>query len=190
MSAVTYGHHLNASTVVMTDGDTDVLAEMRYNVDLNLNGASASRKEEEGSQIEASDEKVFCRQLRWGKSHIDKFKKSLTKSKQAPTTEVVDSAEEEEEDNFDIIIASDVIYVEYILDDLFETIVGLLSASKDARFVLAYARRAVDISLVFECAQKHGLSWTKPANEEGDDDGVEGVYIFSRIEGAQIIDKM
>ena len=162
-------YHLHASSVVMTDGDTDVLAEMRHNVDQNLisdierrkhDGITANRT---SSMNKPSDEIIPCRQLLWGKKHIASFKKYI-----------VDNMNNDD-GSFDIIIASDVIYVEYILDDLFETIVGMLSSSQDSKFILAYARRAVDISLVFECATKHGLIWIAP--EE-----TEGVYIFSRDE--------
>mmetsp|Transcript_10564 Transcript_10564/g.15917 ORF Transcript_10564/g.15917 Transcript_10564/m.15917 type:complete len:330 (+) Transcript_10564:89-1078(+) len=175
-------YHLNATSVVMTDGDTDVLAEMRQNVNCNLK----TQKEElddmtkkknvysqddvdggdDTSVMQASDKVIPCRQLRWGKSYVEKFKSSLEKLSTYKNGETGGS--------FDVIIASDVIYVDYILDDLFDTITALLSQSQDAKFLLAYARRAVDISLVFECAKKHRLEWTEP-------DGVEGVYIFSRL---------
>lgn len=162
-------YHLHASSVVMTDGDTDVLTEMRYNVDQHLINDMERNKRDENdatsttSMNKPSDVIIPCRQLLWGKKHIDSFKKYI-----------VDNMNNDD-GSFDIIIASDVIYVEYILDDLFETIVGMLSPSQDSKFILAYARRAVDISLVFECATKHGLIWIAP-------DETEGVYIFSRDE--------
>ena len=165
-------YHLHASKVVMTDGDTDVLAEMRYNVESNLKDIiiETSNEEIEGQDKagirKKSEDIILCRQLRWGRNYTSPFKRSIMKSLNVGN-------EEEDDFYFDVIIASDVIYVEYVLDDLFDTIDGLLSPSEDATFLLGYARRAVDISLVFECAKKHGLKWREP-NE------TEGVYIFSR----------
>jgi predicted nicotinamide N-methyase len=192
-------YYLHAKSVVMTDGDTDVLAEMRYNVDCNLNTAIMStstnndnnnnngEEANKGNQSSSSSNEIIpCQQLRWGKKYLDQFKNSVLKK--VPTTEVKKGESDCESESttttttttgtdcrFDVIIASDVIYVDYILDDLFDTIVGLLSPSQDAKCYIAYARRAVDISLVFDCAERHGLTWTKP------DDDVEGVYVFTRV---------
>lgn len=167
-------YHLRASSVVMTDGDTDVLAEMRYNVDQNFMSEMEKMKLETvgtntASLKKPSDIIIPCRQLLWGKKYIESFKRSIAKNMN------------DHDGSFDVIIASDVIYVDYILDDLFDTIIGMLSPLQDSRFILAYARRAVDINLVFECATKHGLIWTAP-------DETEGVYIFSRAEQESRID--
>ncbi len=161
-------YHLQASSVVMTDGDTDVLAELRKNVDRNLSTATgrttttsaATTSVQKGKDVPSKD-LLPCKQLLWGEKHIKPFQQSIQSS--IPN----------HSGSFDVIIASDVIYVDYILDDLFSTIVGMLSTTSDSKFYLAYARRAVDIRAVFECATRHGLVWMEP--EE-----TEGVYIFSR----------
>ena len=211
-------HRLHANKVVMTDGDTDVLVEMRNNVDYNLkdecdgknyhhdetdnvndaNDANDANKDEEEEAVtrKPSEDIIPCRQLLWGKQYIDPFKASiaqyLNKKKSIDNDNITtsttstntnattrNSSPSNDGTFFDVIIASDVIYVEYILDDLFDTITGMLSpCNSDAKFVLAYARRAVDISLVFQFATKHGLVWTTPNNDE-----TEGVYIFSRQKG-------
>lgn len=160
-------YHLHASSVVMTDGDTDVLGELRQNVDRNLSTATGrtttgtcTTSVQNGTDVPSKD-LLPCKQLLWGDKHIKLFQQSIQKS--IPN----------HNGSFDVIIASDVIYVDYILDDLFDTIVGFMSTTSDSKFYLAYARRAVDISAVFECATRHRLVWIEP--EE-----TEGVYIFSR----------
>ncbi len=192
-------YYLGAKSVVLTDGDTDVLNELRYNVDENLKRKNHEEnddnsddddddddKEEEEEEVEVeairkkrkkpSEEIVPCYQLLWGKKHTQPFKEQILKSIASDKLD-----ETQPMDGFDVIIASDVIYVEYILDDLFETIVTLLSSSPDAKAYIGYARRAVDIKLVFECAERHGLTWVEPSCDDNNDKStVEGVYIFSR----------
>lgn len=90
--------------------------------------------------------KITCPQLRWG-HRVAEFV--------------------EHHGKFDIIIAADIIYVEDILEPLFDTVVALMGHT----FLLSYARRNVKIDLVMECADRHHLSWTQPS---GDD----GVYVF------------
>ena len=167
-------YHLKASSVVMTDGDTDVLSEMRSNVDHNLNHINSEKNSEkneikdEDNTATPSDTIIPCRQLRWGEKYIQSFKENIM------------NTISNHNGTFDVIIASDVVYVDYILDDLFDTIVGLLSSLPSSKFLLAYARRAVDINAVYECATQHGLIWTEPEN-------TEGVYIFSRHSGVDDI---
>ena len=117
---------LGASQVVMTDGDTNVLSQLRENVKANR------------------CTRVICPQLRWG-HHIDQFV--------------------EHHGKFDVLIAADIIYVESILEPLFETVVALM----EGKFLLSYARRNVKIDLVLECANRHNLIWSTPM---GCDDGV------------------
>jgi predicted nicotinamide N-methyase len=90
--------------------------------------------------------KVKCPQLRWG-HRISEFVRHFGR--------------------FHIILAADIIYVEDILEPLFDSVVALM----EEKFFLAYARRNVNINLVLECAERHNLIWTAP---EGDD----GVFIF------------
>ncbi|KAI2494226.1 lysine methyltransferase [Fragilaria crotonensis] len=79
--------------------------------------------------------KITCPQLRWG-HRVAEFV--------------------EHHGKFDIIIAADIIYVENILEPLFDTAVALMGHT----FLLSYARRNVKIDLVMECADRHHLSWT------------------------------
>jgi 16S rRNA G966 N2-methylase RsmD len=90
--------------------------------------------------------KTICPQLRWG-HRIAEFV-SL-------------------HGQFDVILAADIIYVEEIIEPLFDTVVALMKE----KFLLSYARRNVKIDLVLECAERHSLKWTQPTE-------AEGVYVF------------
>lgn len=153
--------------VVMTDGDTDVLNGMRYNVQINVQ----SEKEVNSATSETTDvnELLPCRQLIWGHDQqLQDFKRLWG--------------------TFDVIIGSDIIYQESIIDPLFETVQELLTPSstnvdlhnqdtleiilsKQSVFLLAYARRNVQIDLVLDSAVRHGLEYIVPGTDEG-------VYIF------------
>lgn len=134
---------LNARCVFITDGDSDTLRGMRENVDRN-----ASR---------VDTETLKCRQLRWG-MNLPQFSQHC-------------AAYTNEEGRFDTIMGSDIIYVESVLDPLFETVNELLSSN--GKFVLAYARRNVKIDFVLSTATKYGFKWNQP-------DGDEGCFVFTR----------
>jgi len=155
-------HRLGAVGTVMTDGDTDALENMRKNVDFNLRQVGVV-----ADGAASSADLLPCAQLRWGR-HVEAFKKRWTE----------DTADGGDEgcDGFDVIMGSDIIYAEDILEPLFDTVMELLSSSPKSIFLLAYARRNVKIDLVFECSERHGLSWVEPEGAE------EGVFIFSRRE--------
>ncbi|GMI12467.1 hypothetical protein TrVE_jg10388 [Triparma verrucosa] len=87
------------------------------------------------------------RQLRWG---VDEVKKE-----------------------WDLIIASDVIYVPNVVPLLFDVVTTGLR--EGGEFVLAYARRNVKFELVLEEAERRGMAW------EEQESGVEGenVWVFS-----------
>eukprot|EP00978_Attheya_sp_CCMP212_P007268 scaffold16926_cov59-Attheya_sp.AAC.2 len=150
-------HKLGTRSVVLTDGDTDTLAEMRHNVLINTNQTT---EKQDGSKIST----ITCRQLRWGRN-VDTF---FEQQKQVQT------AINERWNGYDIIMGSDIIYVEEIIEPLFQTVVTLLG--KDGKFLLAYARRNVSIDLVFACAQRHDLTWTVNCP----DNNGEGIFIFER----------
>ncbi|CAM9390940.1 unnamed protein product [Ectocarpus fasciculatus] len=136
---------LRAKQVYITDGDSDSLRGMRGNVEANI--------------PQDSESVVKCRQLRWG-ARVDEFSRHI-----APDVRP--------DGRFDVIMGSDIIYVESILDPLFATVDALLTIDGMGVFILAYARRNVKIDLVFETADKFGFEWTLP-------DGEEGCFVFSR----------
>ena len=138
---------LQAKVVCMTDGDSESLKGMRDNVNRNIS--------------HESDITVMCRQLRWG-INVEEFKLHIG--------EVIGNGGE-----FQIIMGSDIIYVESILDPLFSTVDQLLTMDASGLFILAYARRNVKIDLVLSTAEKFGFDWSLP-------DGDEGCYIFRRVQ--------
>ena len=103
------------------------------------------------NNVSSSGKIVECRQLIWGREYVH-------------------AASQE---TFHLILASDVIYVEEIIDPLFDTVVALLD--QDGMFWLSYARRNVSIDKVLASAEQHGLSWKEPK------EAAEGVYVFQRI---------
>lgn len=140
---------LGAASVYMTDGDSDSLSRMRQNVARNK------------QIITKGCGTIHCKQLRWGR-HLTEFKKHCA----LPTPN----------GKFDVIMGSDIIYTQDILDPLFKTVDFLLkdnSNDVNGFFLLAYARRNVKIDYVFETAEKYGFQWTMP-------DHCEGCFIFSR----------
>jgi predicted nicotinamide N-methyase len=102
---------------------------------------------------------VRCRQLRWG-MQLPEFARHV-------------SPDVRTDGRFDVLIGSDIIYVESILDPLFLTVDLLLTEDSTGTFILAYARRNVKIDLVFSTAEKFNFEWTLP-------DGEEGCFVFRR----------
>ena len=85
------------TTVCLTDGDTDVLKQLRDNVRRNV-------AEEEGGGAEIS-----CHQLLWGMDEANKFRSMHTSG-----------------DRFDLLLGSDLLYVTKVIAPLFETVQSLL----------------------------------------------------------------
>mmetsp|Transcript_16458 Transcript_16458/g.23408 ORF Transcript_16458/g.23408 Transcript_16458/m.23408 type:complete len:295 (-) Transcript_16458:147-1031(-) len=159
---------IGARKVVMTDGDTDALSGMRQNVNLNTCTSDKDR-------LPSSNHSLKCHQLRWGQD-IGRFKVKILHDNDLECADINQTGVKSESSDyrFDVIMGSDIIYVEEIIEPLFDTVTQLLSHSNDAVFLLAYARRNVKIDFVLQCAENHGLKWKMTS-------GVEGIYIFSRI---------
>jgi predicted nicotinamide N-methyase len=153
-------HHLQAANVVLTDGDTDALKFMRANVATNCSSTSTSTDEIDSSSS-ATTRSIQCRQLVWGDcNRVDDLKDQYTDDKQG----------------FHLVLGSDIIYVEEILDPLFQSVDRLLA--NGGAFWLAYARRNVKIDLVLETADRFGFSYETP-------DDTEGVFVFQRRQQQQ-----
>jgi Lysine methyltransferase len=128
----------------VTDGDTDTLIHTRANIEKNRGIGEAL-----GS--------IECQQLIWGDDGVDQFRRrSRSGSAAGP---------------YDIILGSDIIYLEEVLEPLFSTIKSLLSS--DGAVWLAYARRNVSIDLVLSRATRHGFACEAPPD-------AEGVFVFRR----------
>jgi len=101
-----------------------------------------------------NNESISCHQLRWGKQYASNFT----------------------HDKFDVIIASDVIYVEEIIKDLFDTVMVLLN--EGGMFILAFVRRNVKIDLVLDYAKVCDLGYRCVTLDDAGSS--EGIYIFQR----------
>jgi hypothetical protein len=188
----------------MTDGDSASLLRMRGNVVRNMalitktggqaiNSSSGGSDSSSGSNSGSSSSVcsssssidiipcesksiVHCKQLRWGQ-HLQQFKEHCALPSNGGC--------------FDVVMGSDIIYTNDILDPLFETVDYLLkknisnddsdftdicgsSNSSNSNgspsrgvFILAYARRNVKIDDVFATAEKYGFQWSAPEEAEG-----------------------
>jgi predicted nicotinamide N-methyase len=152
-------HHLQAANVVLTDGDTDALKFMRANVAANCSNTSSVDETENAKKgSHSTNRTIQCRQLVWGENdRVDDLKHQYTGDNQG----------------FHLVLGSDIIYVEEILDPLFQSVDRLLADG--GAFWLAYARRNVKIDLVLETADRHGFTYETP-------DDTEGVFVFRRTQ--------
>lgn len=132
------------SNVCLTDGDTDALVYLRENVQRN----TCTR---DGCGT------VSCRQLLWGQETSMVFLEKHAKG-----------------ELYDVLLASDIIYAECIIQPLWETVQTLLSRPNGV-FIMAFARRKVPVSIdfVLSSAQQAGFSYKRV--DEGD---AEGIFIY------------
>lgn len=137
---------LQARRVYITDGDSASLKGLRENVDRN--------------DIPEPSDRVKCRQLRWG-VNLDQFSRHIASDVRG------------DDSRFDMIMGSDIIYVETIIDPLFTTVDALLTLGGTGTFILAYARRNVKIDTVLSAAVRYNFEWALP-------DGEEGCFVFTR----------
>ena len=97
------------------------------------------------NNIKIKDDSVSCQQLLWGKEHATTFLSQQT-----------------EERKFDIILGSDLIYVNSVIKPLFESVRILLRDRKDCKFIMAHCSRRkgneVDLSTVFNVADEFGFN--------------------------------
>mmetsp|Transcript_11898 Transcript_11898/g.22290 ORF Transcript_11898/g.22290 Transcript_11898/m.22290 type:complete len:261 (-) Transcript_11898:63-845(-) len=128
-------HKQGARQVILTDGDTNTLRNMRSNVALNVDTTVLLDSNEENL--------IVCKQLLWGKD-IDSFC-----NKWAPQ-------------KFDVVMGGDIAYAQESLPILFETAVGLLSLRPQSCFMLSFVfRGGVTVQSIQECAEKNHLCWEK-----------------------------
>ena len=115
----------------LTDGDTDVLHQLRNNLQHN--------------QPESTDEgpnvALKCTQLLWGRDRAIEFLQRADNKK------------------FDVLFGSDLIYVKKVINPLFETVSTLLEDS--GCFIMAHCARRqgneVTMSMVFDAALSFGF---------------------------------
>jgi len=152
------GDSTSSSEVCITDGDSDALVHLRGNVERN-------RPTTESGAGDDGVGKVSCHQLIWGKQSSEHFLSHIANDQ-----------------TYDVILASDIIYSAVIIEPLWETIETLLRRPKDGEeggvFVMAYARRKdvpVSIELVLDAAVESGFVYELV--KEDDEDGI-WVYTF------------
>jgi predicted nicotinamide N-methyase len=163
-------HLLGAPVVVLTDGDTDTLANLRRNVARNSGQtATAADHGNEDTATRTHLPHISCHQLVWGNSE------QINNALHCLRSLAEESLPEMESNNdhhryFDVILGSDIIYVEHVIEPLFDTVSQLLDKSSGV-FLLAYCRRNVSVSLVLSAALRRGMVWHEP-------DAPDGVYQF------------
>ena len=181
-------YYLGAKRVLLTDGDTSVLSNLRYNVRKNVprnvscDDNEGNAKQQAQQQEEEHEFQLSCPQHIWGKN-IDTFLNQYGTSS--------------------VIIATDCVYITQSLEPLWQSVDRLLikkssdendnhdhTTCKEGIFL--YTNRcssAAPIEMVLEMATKYGFTWTKiDASDlgeiEGDDvdydEESDGIYLFRR----------
>eukprot|EP00551_Chaetoceros_affinis_P012810 CAMPEP_0203670882 /NCGR_PEP_ID=MMETSP0090-20130426/6846_1 /ASSEMBLY_ACC=CAM_ASM_001088 /TAXON_ID=426623 /ORGANISM="Chaetoceros affinis, Strain CCMP159" /LENGTH=368 /DNA_ID=CAMNT_0050535855 /DNA_START=58 /DNA_END=1160 /DNA_ORIENTATION=+ len=201
-------HYLGADRVLLTDGDSDVLSNLRYNVRENVHTSfcdesiltepndQAHKTERVGKMDDVmvaycnddgKDEQeymtyptVSCPQHIWGKA-IDQFKQSHGMS--------------------DVILAADCLYITQSLEPFWQSIDQLLVRSdsnggtardddesntdcQTGDGILIYIMKsssAAPLDMVLEMATKYGFTWTTPtASSSPHGKMSENIFIFRR----------
>jgi Lysine methyltransferase len=135
------------STVVVTDGDTDTLVHLRNNVEINR-----------------ASNNISARQLLWGRDTAQAFAESGKHGE----------CNGDDSGSFDVILASDIIYANAVIDPLWETIQTLLAYPRGS-FWMAFARREVPVTIdfVLQKAKEHGFCYKLVAESNCDVRDVE-----------------
>ena len=150
---------LNPESMLITDGDHQVLTNLRYNAEnngLKLVDATNSTTEDDATRT------ISCPQLIWGKNHAINF------AKQYGTQ--------------DVIIATDCVYIPHSVLPLFETINQLLHKSGVFLFVNTCAS-ACPMETVLSIANDFGFVCSSEEFWYSDDDREERkhpVHVFRR----------
>ena len=144
------------SEVCITDGDSDALVHLRENIERNQNT----------TDIDDID-KVSCHQLIWGKQSSERFLSDIANNQM-----------------YDVIIASDIIYSPVIVEPLWETVETLLikpngdcGKEEGGVFVMAFARRKVPVSIEMVCEKAVENGFTYEIVKEDEEEGI-WVYTF------------
>lgn len=138
--------------VVMTDGDSNALTVLRENVRLN------SKYEDNGNVI------LCVQQLLWGQKYAQKFQIHDNKE---PAETLQENPNQVNPAKFDLILASDAIYVQENVRPLLEIVQELLHEKGEFWFSYCCRRQvSVEISDVLDAATKVGLAHTKVAESD------------------------
>jgi len=168
--------HTPITYLCLTDGDTQALAWLRKNVQRN-NCNMTSSSDSSGGSSSTTSTRIQVRQLLWGRETAQRFTTTTgtTTTTTTNTTTLTDQAEEElpsaaatipttdgVPSNYQIILASDIIYAPQVLVPLWETIQVLLTQEEHGRFILAFAKRNVPVQVedVLQTANDYGFEYT------------------------------
>lgn len=95
----------------------------------------------------AGDDTITCKQLLWGEQHAKNYL----------------SQQSDKKKHFDLILGSDLIYVQSVIRPLFETVRTLLCKHENAKFLMAHCSRRegneVELSMVLDCAREEGFEY-------------------------------
>lgn len=177
-----------AAVVILTDGDTDALANLRENVARNCCTTATSTSTDNptvpanatAATSMTNANIITCQQLVWGnKDHIQAVRESLSLLRASDSNRRSANTAATADRGFDVILGSDIIYVNHVVDPLFDTVRQLLRCGDDGDddddgggvFLLAFARRNVSMDWVLDIAKRQGFVWETPETPEG-------VYIF------------
>ncbi|GAX21357.1 hypothetical protein FisN_6Lh077 [Fistulifera solaris] len=149
---------LQARTVYVTDGDSDVLHVMKQNIQANRS-------------VERHNNNIISgHQLLWGAEYAPPFLQIMRRM-------------ESENDAllFDVILAADVVYVPQVIAPLFETVQTLLEPATGV-FLLAFARRMVDVTLddVLQEATRADFVYKQCSSDQDTEQGLY-LYAFRRV---------
>ena len=129
-------HKLGANHVMITDGDSDTLRNIRANIDLNV------EQDEDNPRLE-------CKQLLWG-THVKSFRQKWSRDE---GFEIVMGG--------DIVYAQP--SLEPLFETVVSLLSPVPGAKFILSYVY---RSGVTIEDVFDCAKKHGLQWVDSEDSE------------------------
>lgn len=150
---------LGAKSVLMTDGDTTVLENLRHNVDLNSTTDTTAAAADSPSETTAATS-ISCPQLIWGKENGISFAKAYGYQ--------------------DRVLATDCVYIQKSVRPLLETIHEMLEPKSGVFLYVNTCASQCPIEAVFDIAQEFGFHCADSWCDSDDKD--DTVYIFRRQE--------
>jgi len=164
-------HRLAAESVVITDGDSDAMVELRKNIKANRRRVvPQTEKVTNDDADQQQQQEISAAQMIWGKESAHTFLESIQfASPSSPLSSL----------KFSVIIASDIIYAAIVIDPLWETARALLRYP-NGQFWMAFAVRKVPVTIdfVLQKAQEYGFRYELVDSQvdgyDYGDDNIEG----------------
>ena len=153
------GNYQNLACVHLTDGDTDALSNLRHNIAMNHKLCEEDMDAYKNPNIEGP---LSCNQLLWSKANAELYLKKKCHGQK-----------------FNVILASDIIYAKSVVEPMWESVQVLLS-EEDGRFLFAFARRQVAVSIkdILDMGESKGFEYS--VCEETNPQQDLFVYMFKR----------